>query len=75
MPIRKPKTKAGKRRVMQEEMHRYKHGELHSGSSRGPKVKSRKQAIAIALKESGQSKSGSSRSKKARDKRLEGQPL
>jgi hypothetical protein len=35
-------------------MHEYKHGELKSGrSGRGGKVKSRKQAIAIALSESG----------------------
>jgi hypothetical protein len=32
-------------------MHEYKHGELHSGSKKGPKVKSRKQAIAIGLSE------------------------
>ena len=35
-------------------MHEYKEGELKSGSGR--KVKSRKQAIAIAMSESGQSK-------------------
>jgi hypothetical protein len=32
-------------------MHEYKEGKLHSGSKKGPKVKSRKQAIAIALSE------------------------
>lgn len=32
-------------------MHEFKHGGLHSGSKKGPKVKSRKQAIAIALSE------------------------
>lgn len=32
-------------------MHEYKEGELHSGSKKGPKVGSRKQAIAIALSE------------------------
>lgn len=32
-------------------MHEYKHGELHSGSKKGPVVKSRKQAIAIGLSE------------------------
>ena len=37
-------------------MHEYKHGELHSGSKHGPKVRSRKQAIAIALSEAGQAK-------------------
>ncbi len=32
-------------------MHEYKTGMLHSGSSTGPVVKSRKQAIAIAISE------------------------
>ena len=30
-------------------MDEFKHGMLHSGSTRGPKVKSRRQALAIAL--------------------------
>lgn len=34
-----------------EVMHKWKKGELHSGSKSGPKVKSRKQAIAIKLSE------------------------
>jgi len=37
-------------------MHEYKEGNLHSGSKTGPKVKSRKQAVAIALSEAGLSK-------------------
>lgn len=32
-------------------MHEFKEGKLHSGSKKGPKVKSRKQAIAIGLSE------------------------
>lgn len=32
-------------------MHEFKHGTLRSGSKTGPKVKSRKQAIAIGLSE------------------------
>lgn len=36
---------------MKETMHEYKEGKLHSGSKKGPKVKSRKQAIAIGLSE------------------------
>jgi hypothetical protein len=32
-------------------MHEFKHGELHSGSKKGPVVKNRKQAIAISLSE------------------------
>jgi len=34
---------------IEETMREYKHGTLHSGSKTGPRVKSRKQAIAIAL--------------------------
>ena len=49
MPAKKP-AKVGK--VMKE----YKAGELHSGSKSGPVVKSRKQAIAIAMSEAGMSK-------------------
>jgi hypothetical protein len=32
-------------------MREYKAGKLHSGSKKGPKVKSKKQAMAIALSE------------------------
>lgn len=34
-------------------MKEWKKGKLHSGSKKGPKVKSRKQAVAIALSEAG----------------------
>ena len=37
-------------------MSEFKRGQLHSGSKKGPKVKSRKQAIAIAMSEAGKSK-------------------
>jgi hypothetical protein len=46
---RKPKK-------VQKVMHEFKTGELHSGSKKGPVVESRKQAVAIAMSESGQSK-------------------
>ncbi len=52
----KPKTKAGKAAKVEKVMHEYKTGVLHSGSKAGPKVKSRKQAVAIALSEAGKSK-------------------
>lgn len=45
-----------KRGKMQKVMDEFKSGTLHSGSKRGPKVTSRAQAIAIGLKQSGQSK-------------------
>lgn len=34
-----------------EVMTKWKHGELHSGSKKGPKVSSQKQAVAIMLSE------------------------
>lgn len=48
------KTKAQKKvtKVMKE----FKTGTLHTGSKKGPLVKSRKQAIAIALSEAGKAK-------------------
>jgi len=49
---RMPKGKDKVHKVMSE----YKRGELHSGSKKGPVVKSRKQAIAIAMSEAGMSK-------------------
>ena len=45
-------------RVMKE----YKEGKLRSGSKEGPKVKSRKQAVAIAMHEAGKSKKGGRKS-------------
>jgi hypothetical protein len=56
MPAAPPVTKKQKKAAVKQVMHEYKHGELHSGSKKGPKVKSRKQAIAIAMSESNQSK-------------------
>jgi hypothetical protein len=38
-------------------MHEWGKGELHSGSKKGPVVKSQKQAVAIALSEAGKAKS------------------
>jgi len=37
------------REKMQKTMHEFKEGDLHSGSKRGPLVRSRKQAIAIGI--------------------------
>ena len=37
-------------------MHEYKAGKLHIGSKKGPVVKSKKQAVAIALSESRRAK-------------------
>lgn len=38
---------------VQKVMHEWKAGTLHSGGKNGPVVKSRKQAIAIAMSEAG----------------------
>jgi len=58
MIIKKEKKKKAKKKVVkhakdkvEKVMHEFAHGELHSGSKKGPKVSSRKQAIAIALSE------------------------
>ena len=39
--------------TVRDVMHKFKHGELHSGSKKGPEVTNRKQAVAIAMSESG----------------------
>lgn len=36
-------------RKIEKTMHEFKEGDLHSGSKTGPKVSSRRQAVAIAL--------------------------
>ena len=56
MPIGPTKTKAQKRNVVKTEMHKFGQGKLHSGSKNGPVVTNPKQAVAISLSESGQSK-------------------
>lgn len=51
------KTSMTQRKTMGRVMHEYAHGELKSGPrGKGGKVKSRRQAIAIALNEAGASK-------------------
>ena len=53
---------ARQKRITGRVMHEFKHGELKSGrGGKGGKVKSRKQAIAIALSEAGASKYDSKR--------------
>ena len=51
------KTSMSQRKTMGRVMHEYAHGELKSGrGGKAGKVKSRRQAIAIALKEAGASR-------------------
>jgi len=57
---RKPTTKAGKQAKAHKVMREYKQGKLRSGS--GGKVTSRRQAVAIAMSESGQSRKRKKRS-------------
>ena len=57
-----PKTTPRQRKTIGRVMHEYEHGELKSGPrGRGGKVRSRRQAIAIALEEAGASKYESDR--------------
>jgi hypothetical protein len=53
-----PRQSRTQKKTVQRVMHEYKHGELKMRGS-GPKVKSRKQAVAIVLREAGASKSES----------------
>ena len=59
---RKPRTKQGRRSKVAKVMREHKRGKLKSGRS-GKRVKSRRQAIAIAMSESGQSRSKGGRKK------------
>lgn len=55
--IAMPTTSPRQRKTVGRVMHEYEHGELRSGpGGKGGKVKSRRQAIAIALNEAGASK-------------------
>jgi hypothetical protein len=69
------KTSMSQRKTMGRVMHEYAHGELKSGPrGKGGKVRSRRQAVAIALKEAGASKSesrGENKRNLARSKRKE----
>src|SRR5262249_25619683 len=60
-----PRTSPRQRKTTGRVMHEFKHGELKSGrGGKGGKVKSRRQAIAIALSEAGSSKYDSERENK-----------
>jgi hypothetical protein len=67
-----PKTSLRQKKSIGRVMHEYAHGELKSGrSGKGGKVKSRRQAIAIALNEAGASKYKSRQQNKRNETRTE----
>lgn len=45
------KKESAKQKKIHKVMSEYKHGELHSGSKKGPVVRSHAQGVAIALSE------------------------
>ncbi len=58
------KTTTSQRRTVKRVMHEYAHGELKSGPrGKAGKVRSRKQAVAIALSEAGASRKQAGRRK------------
>ena len=62
-----PKTTPRQRKTTGRVMHEFKHGELRSGpQGKGGKVKSRRQAVAIALSEAGASRNQSKRENRKR---------
>ena len=60
--MKKPTTKKGKAEKVGKVMSEYKSGTLHSGKG-GPVVKSRKQAIAIAMSEANMAKKPTKKNK------------
>lgn len=65
-PKKRKKRKMGESKI-EKVLHEFKEGKLHSGSKKGPKVKSRKQAVAIALSEARNAKKKKKKSKKDSD--------
>lgn len=63
-----PKKSKSQKKTTKRVMHEFKHGDLKSGGS-GKKVKSRRQAIAIAMSEAGTSKYATPKENKKNQKR------
>ena len=61
------KKSSGKKKI-KKVMHKFKEGKLHSGSKKGPVVKSKPQAIAISLSEARKSGAKIPKPKKAPDR-------
>ena len=67
-----PKSTPRQRRTEGRVMHEFKHGELTTGADgKGGRVKSRKQAVAIALSEAGASRYESRHKKRSRRAKTE----
>jgi hypothetical protein len=66
MARKKPTTKSAKQQKVHRVMSEFKEGQLRSGSKHGPPVTSRKQAVAIAMSESGQARSKRKKSVRGR---------
>jgi hypothetical protein len=49
-------SKARRQQKIKQTMHEFKHGELHSTSKKGPLVRDRRQAVAIALSQARKAK-------------------
>jgi hypothetical protein len=56
MASKKRSSAKKKQRKVRKVMEEFERGSLRSGSKKGPKVRKRKQAVAIALSEAGLSK-------------------
>lgn len=54
--LKRNAPKKAKKARVEEEMHKFKEGKLHSGSKKGPIVSNPKQAIAISLSEAGEAR-------------------
>ena len=54
--LKRTASKKKKKARMGEEMKKFYHNKLHSGSKKGPIVKEKSQGIAIAMSEAGESK-------------------
>ena len=67
-----PSQSKEQRGTVERVMHEYKQGELRTGRGEGPKVKNRKQAIAIALNEAGASNQNSAAENKHNLRRTKG---
>jgi hypothetical protein len=57
-------AKKAKNAKVKKVMEEWETGKLHSGSKEGPLVKSQKQALAIALRQSGQARKRAPKSKR-----------